>query len=93
MRTVRQENKAREVRARRALEGAGFRLVKSGKRITSPIDQGEYSICDQNGRHLMGFRFELSLDEVEAFLLTLREKGEVRFGRRIGAQADAELVA
>jgi hypothetical protein len=58
----------REERCRRALRRDGFVLLESRTRQLSESDRGGYRIVDENNCLYAGARYELTLDDVEAWV-------------------------
>lgn len=61
--------KVRENKARRVAKRLGLGIRKSRVRTTHLYDFGGYRIIDRDNRLLAGEKFELSLDDVEGFLV------------------------
>ena len=60
--------RSREVRARRKARTQGLWLRKSRVRTTNVDNHGGYILVDVSNIVIAGFRWDLSLDEVEKFL-------------------------
>ena len=72
--------KAREIKLRRRAENLGYTVKKSRTRNPHIDDMGNYMIINSTtGRTIRGARFDMTLDDVEEFVLTEEETGYEKF--------------
>ena len=67
-------DKVRTNRLRRWAKRLGMSLHRSRKRYIHAYDRGEYTVRNDKGLVVTGWKFDLSLDEVEEVLREIEQK-------------------